>query len=69
MDTYALRHSQNKIGGWSGAGTLGTNSYGARFYGPLPAHFGYSLEGITQNGHLHNNIGQLDCGLVPFPLT
>jgi hypothetical protein len=52
IDTYALRHSQNVIGGWTGAGTLGTNSYGARFYGALPAHFGYSLEGIAQNGHI-----------------
>ena len=51
IDTYALRHSENAVGGWTGAGTLGTNSYGARFYGPLPSHFGYSLEGIAQNGH------------------
>jgi hypothetical protein len=52
VDVYALRHSENKIGGWTGAGTLGTNNYGARFYGPLPAKFAYSLEGIAQNGHL-----------------
>ena len=52
VDTYALRHSENKIGGWTSAGTLGTNNYGARFYGPLPARFTYSLEGIAQNGHL-----------------
>lgn len=52
IDAYALRHSQNLIGGWTGKGTLGTNSYGARFYGPLPAHFSYSLEGIAQNGHM-----------------
>lgn len=51
IDTYALRHSENKVGGWTSTGTLGTNSYGARFYGPLPSHFGYSLEGIAQNGH------------------
>ncbi len=56
VDVYALRHSQNAIGGWTGAGTLGTNSYGARFYGSLPAQFAYSLEGIGQNGH----IGTLD---------
>jgi hypothetical protein len=31
VDAYALRHSQNKIGGWSSAGTQGTNNYGARF--------------------------------------
>lgn len=51
VDLYALRHSQNKIGGWSGAGTLGTNNYGARLYGSLPAGFKYSFEGIGQNGH------------------
>jgi hypothetical protein len=51
VDTYALRHSENAVGGWTSAGTLGTNSYGARFYGPLPSHFSYSLEGIAQNGH------------------
>lgn len=52
IDVYALRHSQNKIGGWTGKGTLGTNSFGARLYGPLPGHFEYSLEGIGQSGHL-----------------
>jgi hypothetical protein len=56
VDAYALRHSQNKVGGWTNGGTLGTNSYGARFYGPLPAQLAYSLEGIAQNGHL----GKLD---------
>lgn len=54
LDAYALRHSQNKIGGWIGAGSLGTNSYGARLYGRLPSSFNYSLEGIGQNGHLGN---------------
>lgn len=52
IDTYALRHSENLIGGWTSSGTLGTNNYGARFYGPMPKHFAYSLEGIGQNGHL-----------------
>ncbi len=56
IDAYALRHSENKIGGWTSAGTLGTNNYGGRLYGPLPAHFAYSLEGIGQNGH----VGALD---------
>jgi hypothetical protein len=51
IDAYALRHSQNVIGGWTGKGTLGTNSFGVRLYGPLPARFTYSLEGIGQNGH------------------
>lgn len=52
VDLYALRHAQNKIGGWTSAGTLGTNNYGARIYGPLPARLTYSLEGIAQNGHV-----------------
>jgi hypothetical protein len=52
IDAYVLRHSQNKIGGWTGAGTLGTNDFGARFYGPLPHKFAYSFEGIAQNGHM-----------------
>lgn len=52
VDAYVLRHSQNVIGGWKGKGTLGTNNFGARFYGPLPGKFVYSLEGIGQTGHL-----------------
>ena len=52
VDIYALRHSQNKIGGWTGAGTLGTDSFGGRFYGGLPYGLAYSLEGIGQAGHL-----------------
>lgn len=52
VDVYALRHSQNKIGGWTGAGTLGTNSFGGRFFGPLPYHFRYTSEGIFQTGHM-----------------
>lgn len=51
-DLYALRHSQNRIGGWTGAGTLGTNTFGGRLYGPLPQRFAYSLEGAGQTGHL-----------------
>ena len=52
LDVYALRHSQNKPGGWTGTGSLGTNSYGAHLYGHLPSSFIYSLEAIGQNGHL-----------------
>ena len=52
FDAYALRHSQNKIGGWTGAGTLGTDSFGGRFYGPLPLGMAYSFEGIGQTGHM-----------------
>ncbi len=52
FDAYALRHSQNKIGGWTGSGTLGTDSFGGRFFGPLPGRFAYSFEGVGQVGHL-----------------
>lgn len=52
LDAYALRHSQNKIGGWTGAGTLGTDSFGGRAYGSLPYKLAYSLEGVGQSGHL-----------------
>jgi hypothetical protein len=51
FDAYALRHSQNKIGGWTGAGTLGTDTYGGRLYGPLPYQLAYSFEGAAQAGH------------------
>jgi hypothetical protein len=51
VDTYALRHSENVIGGWTSAGTLGTNTFGSRVYGPLPGHIALSLEAIGQTGH------------------
>ncbi len=51
VDAYALRHSQNRIGGWTVAGTLGTDTFGGRIYGPLPAGFAYSVEGVGQGGH------------------
>lgn len=51
LEPYALRHSQNKIGGWTGAGTLGTNTFGGRLYGPLPFNLAYSFEGAAQTGH------------------
>jgi hypothetical protein len=52
LDIYALRHSQNKIGGWTGTGTLGTNTFGERLTGPLPGGLTYTLEAIGQSGHL-----------------
>jgi hypothetical protein len=55
-DVYALRHSQNKIGGWTGAGTLGTDSFGGRLFGPLPGKFAFDVEGVGQVGH----VGALD---------
>ena len=52
VDVYALRHSQNKIGGWTGTGTLGTNSFGARIFGPTIHHFQYTVEAVGQTGHM-----------------
>ena len=52
IEAYALRHSQNRIGGFTGAGTLGTDSFGGRLYGPLKAGLDYSFEGIGQTGHI-----------------
>ena len=52
VDTYALRHSENKIGGWTSAGTLGTNSFGARVYGPLPDRFAYFTSNTLKNQQL-----------------
>ena len=52
IDAYILQHSQNRIGGYTGEGTLGTQSYGGRLYGPLPRKFLYSLEGVGQTGHI-----------------
>jgi hypothetical protein len=52
VDAYALRHSQNKIGGWTGAGTLGTDTFGGRLYGPLPGKFAYSVEIVGQTGRV-----------------
>ena len=51
FDAYALRHSQNKIGGWTGVGTLGTDTFGGRVYGALPGKVGYDVEVIGQTGH------------------
>jgi hypothetical protein len=52
VDVYGLRHSQNKIGGWTGAGTLGTDTFGGRVYGPLPGNFAYDVEATGQTGHM-----------------
>lgn len=57
-EVYLLRHDQNRIGGFAGgsraAGTdrLGTNTFGGRLLGPLPAGWRYSLEGALQNGKI-----------------
>jgi hypothetical protein len=50
LETYVLRHDQNRPGGFTGAGRLGVNTFGFRLAGPLPASWRYSLEGAAQNG-------------------
>ena len=47
-----MRCVTRRIGDWTGAGTLGTNSVGGRWYGTARYGFAYSLEGVWQNGHL-----------------
>jgi hypothetical protein len=51
VDFYLLRHDQNRVGGFTGIGTLGTNTLGGRAEGPLPASLKYSLEAALQDGH------------------
>ena len=51
VDFYLLRHDQNRVGGFTGIGSLGTNTLGGRAEGPLPASFKYSLEAAIQDGH------------------
>jgi hypothetical protein len=56
VEVYALRHDQNRPGGFTGGSTpLGTdtlevNSFGGRWAGNIAAGWKYSLEGILQNG-------------------
>jgi hypothetical protein len=50
VDFYLLRHDQNRPGGFTGVGRLGTNTLGGRAEGPLPGSLKYSLETAIQNG-------------------
>jgi Alginate export len=52
LELYNLHRRQNRPGGFTGAGTLLTNSYGAHFFGPLPQEFRYNIEAIGQTGHI-----------------
>jgi hypothetical protein len=52
LELYNLHRQQNRAGGFTGAGDLQTNSYGAHFYGPLHRGFYYNAEVIGQNGHI-----------------
>ena len=51
VDFYLLRHDQNRVGGFTGVGRLGTNTLGGRAEGPLPGRLKYSLEAVAQDGH------------------
>lgn len=50
VNLYLLRHDQNRPGGFTGVGRLGTNTLGGRAEGPLPASLKYSLETAIQDG-------------------
>lgn len=47
---YILRHDQNRPGGYTGSGRLATNTFGARWSGPLWSASRFSVEGDWQNG-------------------
>lgn len=49
-DFYAVRHDQNRPGGFTGEGRIAINAFGSRWAVPLPQNFRITLEGIVQNG-------------------
>ena len=51
VEGYFLRHDQNRPGGFTQPGSLGTNTYGGRAAGPLRMGLKYSVEAAAQNGH------------------
>ena len=51
VELYFLRHDQNRPGGFTGAGSLGTNTFGGRITGGLPGGLKYTLEEAFQTGH------------------
>ncbi|MBS1826893.1 MAG: alginate export family protein [Acidobacteria bacterium] len=52
IDAYALRHDQNRPGGFTGVGSLGINVFGSRWAVPLPRNFRFTAEGVLQGGHV-----------------
>ncbi len=50
VDVYLLRHEQNRPGGFSGVGRLGTNTVGARAAGSFSRSWKYGVEAAVQNG-------------------
>ncbi|MGJ5818309.1 alginate export family protein [Paludibaculum fermentans] len=51
-EVYILRHDQDAAGGFTGQGTLGVNSFGSRWTGPVAAGWKYAIEGVVQGGHM-----------------
>jgi hypothetical protein len=51
VEAYVLRRDQNRPGGYTGAGTIGINTFGGRATGPIPGGFKYSVEAAGQGGH------------------
>jgi len=51
VEAYVLRRDENHPGGFTGIGTLGINTFGARAAGPAPLGFKYSVESAVQTGH------------------
>lgn len=54
VDVYALRHTQNRPGGFTGSGRLRTDSLGVRWAGRLSKQARFTAEGILQNGKIEN---------------
>jgi hypothetical protein len=52
LDLYALRHDQNRIGGFTGVGRLATNSFGFRLATPLTGSTRFTGEAIAQTGEI-----------------
>jgi hypothetical protein len=52
LDLYALRHDQNRPGGFTGAGRLETNSFGFRLVMPVNAAARITAEAIGQTGSI-----------------
>lgn len=52
LDLYALRHDQNRPGGFAGAGRLATDSFGFRLASSLTANTRFTTEAIAQRGEI-----------------
>ena len=54
LDLYALRHDQNRPGGYTGPGRFRTESFGFRWAAPLTARTRFTGEAIYQTGRIGN---------------